>query len=153
MKFLHLTNHNDDLKGTEAVEAAFARIDGLWRYNGVFFIEKQLSHHQALSAIKQCDVLIENLVRGYYGLTAVEAMAMGKAVICKIQQPPFLYAETGTIEDVIRFSILHPFNIKAAAKQGPTYINKYHNAEKIANRMLRDYQEGLNDQRQPQTAY
>ena len=71
-------------KGTSFVLAAIAEL----RAAGVAFefdLIQGVSHEEAITRIAQCDLFIDQLLAGWYGGAAVEAMMLGKAVIAYIR--------------------------------------------------------------------
>ena len=68
-------------KGTSFVLAAIAEL----RAAGVAFefdLIQGVSHDEAIARIAQCDLFIDQLLAGWYGGAAVEAMMLGKARHC-----------------------------------------------------------------------
>jgi len=63
-------------KGTRFVEAAIAGLQGRGLPISLQLVEG-MSHQQALQAYRQADVLVDQLLTGWYGGLAVECMAMG----------------------------------------------------------------------------
>ena len=74
------------------------------------------------------DVLVDQLVSGSFGLTAIEAMALGCPVICylhdgtTIAEPdacPVIPANPDTITDVLRDLMRDPERLSKARVSGP----------------------------------
>ncbi len=72
------------VKGTdhviEAVEALKNR-----GHKFEFTLVEGMSHEQSQKIYKEADIIVDQLRIGWYGVLAVEAMALGKAVICYIR--------------------------------------------------------------------
>lgn len=70
-------------KGTEAVERAIGQLRA--RYDFDFMLIEKVSYPEAQRIKQRCDLFLDQFVLGSYGLAAVEAMAMGKPVVCYLK--------------------------------------------------------------------
>jgi glycosyltransferase involved in cell wall biosynthesis len=73
---------NREIKGTEHVLAAVERLRG--RHDVELRLVEGLPHAEAMQLYRDADLVIDQLRIGWYGGFAVEAMAMGKPVVCHI---------------------------------------------------------------------
>jgi len=83
LKIFHAPNHKH-IKGTSHFQAA---VDQLKR-EGVkieLVIAEKLPHEEIKEMIARSDIVADQLIIGWYGMVAVEAMAMGKPVLCYIR--------------------------------------------------------------------
>jgi glycosyltransferase involved in cell wall biosynthesis len=131
-----------DIKGTSHVLNA---IDNL-KKEGLDFefrLIQGLSNKEAQEAYKEADIIIDQLRIGWYGVLSVEAMALGKAVICYIRDDlieenfpltnrPFCIANPDTIIDNLRELILSPKLRQDYAEKGYEYCRNVHDSDKIA---------------------
>lgn len=77
---------NPEAKGTRHILGA---IEALRKNHGVKFnfqLVQNVSHEQALNIYKKADLIIDQVLTGWYGAVAIEVMTMGKPVICRISQ-------------------------------------------------------------------
>lgn len=72
------------IKGTEWVEQAIEMLKE--KYDNIDYKRiENMTHEQALEAYKECDILIDQLRIGWYGVLSCEAMALGKVVMVHIR--------------------------------------------------------------------
>ena len=97
---------------------------------------------------QKADLIIDQLHIGSYGLLAVEAMAMGKPVICWISDYmrghyppdlPIITANPDNIQTVIGHAIKNIDMLPDKGKQGRAYVEKHHDMLKNSERMLSLY--------------
>lgn len=95
---LHAPTHRG-AKGTSYIVAAAERL----KAEGVpfeFLLVEGLSHADARAVYARADLLVDQLLAGWYGGIAVELMAMGKPVICYIREGDLSFLPTGMREDL-----------------------------------------------------
>ncbi len=138
------------VKGTEIIEKNFKNLQKKYK-NINFKILRPMSHEKLLEEIAQADIVIDQLMVGWYGGQAVEAMARGKIVVAFLNPPYLQFVPYGQdipiwntnpwtfgqdLENLIR---LFP-QIKAEwAEKSFKFAKKYHSAEKIADQYLAVY--------------
>lgn len=87
-------------KGTAYVLEAFERLErerpGLFKFDLVEGVPREV----ALERYRNADVLIDQLLIGWYGLTAVEAMLLGKAVCVFIREDDLVHVPGQMAEDL-----------------------------------------------------
>jgi hypothetical protein len=74
---------NQIVKGTEYVIEAITHLRALG-YKFDLDLIQNVDHAESLRRIAECDIFIDQLRIGWYGGVSVEAMALGKAVVCRI---------------------------------------------------------------------
>ncbi len=154
LRLLHAPNH-PAIKGTAAVESAVTRL----RAEGLP-VELEVivgrPNHEVLAAIEACDVVVDQLVIGWYAMFAIEGMAAGRAVICRVRsdlvdryrdagvlgdgEPPLIDADEATIESVIRRLLDEPGLLASASAAGPGYVAKHHSLAVAGRRFLEAFQ-------------
>jgi glycosyltransferase involved in cell wall biosynthesis len=118
------------LKGTDAIIEAFEGLEG-----AVLKIIENQPHEEVLRAMQEADVIIDQLLSGWYGMVAVEAWALGKPVICYIR--PDLWAKYDVpacpppIQDAIREFIKWPHICEMWGKRGRAYVERVHDIRKM----------------------
>ncbi len=155
IRFVHLPT-NRDTKGTSLFIAA---VDQL-KAEGVaceLSIIENVSNTEALRAIAEHDVLLDQLRVGWYGGVAVEAMAMGKPVICylnplDIAQTPEEFQRDIPIvqanpDDILaqlrRIAGLERSELQATGMRGRRFIERWHNPEAIGKHVVDSYMRRL----------
>jgi len=137
------------LKGTRHVIRA---VDQLQR-EGVD-IELNLVHNvphvEALQAYRDSDLAVDQLLAGWYGVFAVELMAMGKPVVCRIDQSalaasglagvPLIDASPDSLVDVLRELAGKRQLLRELGERSRDYVLENHDAARLAARVVRDYE-------------
>jgi glycosyltransferase involved in cell wall biosynthesis len=94
-----------------------------------------------------CDVLVDQLMMGWYGLLAIEGMAEAKAVVSYIRDDfrgvhpdlPVVSAEPGSIADVLRGLIRDPARRTALGARGVEFVTRHHDTKVVGARLLQEY--------------
>lgn len=108
-----------------------------WRLHDAGLINYQplsgVPPRQMPEEIAQADIVIDGLVLGAYGTTAVESMASQRLVICnvervadRVQGLPIVHADPGTLESVLLEVLENPDRFRSLAEQGRGYVERYH---------------------------
>jgi len=149
---VHAPSHRG-IKGTRFVLDAVSRL----RAEGAafdFVLIEGMKNEEARRIYEKADILIDQLLVGWYGGIAVEFMALGKAVICYIReddlqfiapemrsQLPIIRAEPGTVYNVLREQLAGGRErLAATGILGRAYVERWHDPRKIARILQQDYQ-------------
>jgi glycosyltransferase involved in cell wall biosynthesis len=144
----HFPNHGY-FKGSKYLEATIRNLQA----EGYPIELLQLSgksNEEILEAMSSVDVLVDQLVSGSFGLTAIEGMALGCPVICylhdgvAIAEPdacPIIPADPDTIEQVLRGLILDPEQLSRARNAGPNYVKRNYSVASLAKHLANLYLE------------
>jgi glycosyltransferase involved in cell wall biosynthesis len=138
---------NKLIKGTDHVVAAVERLRAEFPKLELELIEKQ-PWAEMPALLAQCDILVDQLMMGWYGLLAIEGMAEGKPVIAYMRDDfvrdrpdiPVISAEPGTIQEVLRGLIRDPARRAAIGARGPEFVRARHDARVVADVLLTEYQ-------------
>lgn len=150
--FLHAPSHRG-AKGSDHVLAAAAAL----KAEGLAFelrLVEGVARGEALRAYASADAVIDQLLAGWYGGLAVEAMALGKPVIAYLRDGdlgfleaefradlPVVDATPASITDAMRTMIaaprehLHRLGLAARA-----FVERWHDPRRLAAQTLADYQ-------------
>jgi len=110
-------------------------------------------HNEAKKLYKWADVVIDQLRVGWYGVVAVEAMALGKAVVCYIRDDlkhylphplPLAVANPENLYHVLKDLALNPEEVRSLGLRGRKYVEELHDAKKVTEILLRVYEAGGN---------
>jgi hypothetical protein len=108
---------------------------------------ENVPHEHALHMYRQADLVIDQLLVGWYGGFAVEAMSMGKPVICRIESEDlrfvpkqmaddvlraFIQGEPPTITDVILRCLEDRRFLREKAEAGTEYARTWHDPRYVA---------------------
>lgn len=137
------------VKGTEHVLKAVE----LLRNEGMKFdfkIARQLTQDAFYKELSSCDVYVDELLCGSHGMSAVEAMAAGKATVSYIRpdlvskyppELPLANANPDTLASVLRDLIGDEGLRSDLGQRGRRYVEKYHDSEVVALELLAAYKE------------
>lgn len=132
------------IKGTASVVSAVERLKA--RHPNVeLVLVENVPHSQVRALYEQADVAVDQLLIGWYGGFAVEAMALGTPVVCFLREadlallPPDLRADipivnatSDTLEDVLERLYLDPFELARIGGASRAYVERWHDPIKIA---------------------
>jgi glycosyltransferase involved in cell wall biosynthesis len=130
-------------KGTEYVVAACERL-------GVELeIVEGFDHRAAFERYRTADIVVDQLNAGWYGVFAIEAMALGKPVVTFLHEEavrrteeafgvevPIVAATKDTLADVLRPLVESPEERARVGAASRAYVERVHDADRIADRLL-----------------
>jgi glycosyltransferase involved in cell wall biosynthesis len=148
------------VKGTKYVLGAVEQL----RAEGVRFefelLEGLRPQDEARGSYERADLLVDQLLVGWYGSLALELMALGKPVVCYLREgdlaflPPQMRAELPIIranpESV--YSVLkewltaEPARLREVGERSRAYVQRWHDPRRIAARLKADYEAAFNAQ-------
>ena len=133
-------------KGTEHVVAAVEELDA------DLLLVEGLDHREAFERYREADIVVDQLNAGWYGLFAIECMALGKPVVTFLHEEARRRTEqelgvevpivSATKEDLR--SRLEPLVADAAERRrlgaaSRAYVEQVHDLERVADRLLALY--------------
>lgn len=141
------------VKGSDYVEAAIARLQKQG-YKVRLDLKTKVPHDQVIASVRQADLVVDQLLVGWYGGFAVESMALGKPTICYINSEwlswtpmkndcPIINATSQTIYDILKNQLDHPEGWLEIGRNSRFYAEKYHSPEVIAQQLIMDYERSL----------
>lgn len=145
---------NPEIKGTEYIVRAVKNL----QQKGLKFdfrMVRQLTQSDFYQLLSQCDVYVDELRCGGHGMTAVEAMAMGKPTISYIRDDlvkkypaelPLVNANPDTIEEVLERLILDARLRSEIGIASRKYVEKYHDAKVVMQDLAKIYLRLLREQ-------
>jgi glycosyltransferase involved in cell wall biosynthesis len=108
---------------------------------------ENVSRQEALARLSRADLVIDQVVIGWYGATAVEAMAMGRPVVATIDNeelacvPPELLAQLPVIRtprtglaDTLRSLLRDRTALEARGSSGPGFVRAWHHPLRVAEK-------------------
>lgn len=113
-----------------------------------FQLIEGLSHQEALALYRKATIVIDQLQIGSYGHLSIEAMAMGKPVICYIREDlikkyptdlPIVNANPKNLFKTVKKIIRQPKNWEIIGRQSRQYVEDYHSYDKVADKLLKVY--------------
>lgn len=148
---VHAPSHRG-AKGTRFVLDAVARLQA----EGVpfdFQLIEGMAHAEARRWYERADLLVDQLLAGWYGGLAVELMALGTPVVCYLRDTdfgflppalraalPLIPAAPDTITDVLRTWLTTGRDgLAARGMASRTFVEAWHDPRSIAARLRLDY--------------
>ena len=138
---------NKAIKGTQYVEEVVSRLKK--RYHFEFLLLHQMTNHEVKEAFKKADIIVDQLLLGTYGIASVEAMALGKPVLCYIRDDlvskypedlPIINANPDTIELELEKLLLNPQLRTKIGKRSRRFVERYHDSRVVAQKLIELYQ-------------
>jgi glycosyltransferase involved in cell wall biosynthesis len=133
-------------KGTEHVVSACREL-GL-----DLDVVEGLPHEEARRRYERADIVVDQLNAGWYGLFAIEAMALGKPVVTFLHEEaarrteeafgvrvPIVSATKETLADRLRELAAAPDERRRLGAEGRAYVERVHDVDRNADRLLAIY--------------
>jgi hypothetical protein len=146
-RVLHAPNHKA-IKGSyffiRAVEELRAEGESI-----ELVLVQKLPNKEIRKLIDTVDIVADQLIIGWYAMFAMEAMAMGKPVLCYLREDlkqlyidagliveneiPLIDCSTSNVKSVLRELMHDPSRLKDAASRGPEYVRRHHSTEAVGD--------------------
>ena len=153
---VHAPSHQG-VKGTRFVLDAVNRL----KSEGVvfeFILVEKMSRADARKVFERADLLVDQLLSGWYGGVAVEMMALGKPVVCYLREEdlgfieapmradlPIIRAKPNTIYQVLRDYLVHRRSEFAElGLRSRAFVEKWHDPISIAASLKKTYLAAVN---------
>jgi glycosyltransferase involved in cell wall biosynthesis len=133
-------------KGTEHVIAACAELPVELE------IVEGLPHDEARGRYARADIVVDQLNAGWYGLFAIEAMALGKPVVSFVRDEaarrteealgrpvPIVRTTKETLTDALRPLVHQPAERRRIGAESRAYVEQVHDVDRMADRLLDIY--------------
>ena len=150
-RVMHAPSHRG-VKGTSYVLEAVSRL----RSEGVAFdfeLVEGKTHAEAMGRYREADLLIDQLLLGWYGGLGVECMALGVPVICYIRPGdlgfgpagiradlPVISADRTTLYSVLKdWLTVRRAELPDVGRRSRKFVEAWHNPLKIAQSQADDY--------------
>mgnify|MGYP001079356917 CR=1 FL=1 len=137
---------NRKKKGTAFVLKAIEKIkkEG---YNINFLLVENMPYSKVIKYYKQADIVVDQLLTGWYGMVSIEGMALGKPICVYIKENlksympfmPFLNTSTRNIEDNLRLLIEDCELRMKLSKKSRKYVEHVHDGNKITDKLMSIY--------------
>jgi glycosyltransferase involved in cell wall biosynthesis len=150
---VHAPSHRG-VKGTERVVEAVSQLQG----EGMpleFRLIEGLTQAEARGAYEQADLLVDQLLVGWYGGLAVELMALGKPVVCFVDEEtarrhapqelvddlPVVRASPADLADVLRGLLTERrTDYPGLAQRARAFVERWHDPVTIGAQMRTEYE-------------
>jgi hypothetical protein len=149
IKIVHAPS-DPKIKGTALILEALETLKS--EYDFELILIQNMPHAEAMLAYRDADIVIDQVLAGWYGGFSVEVMAMGKPVLCYLREEDFGNVPAAMISDlpIVNIRPLHlAEDIRAAfdrraewlqwSENSRRYVEKWHNPAVIAAAMIEVY--------------
>jgi hypothetical protein len=149
IKIVHAPS-DDGIKGSPGIIDAVERLQR--RHPIDFTVVRGVPHERAMQLYRSADIVIDQVLAGWYGGFAVELMAMGKPVACYIRDEdlgvvprgmradlPLVRLHPDTLERDLEDAIERRADWREWGRRSREYVLRWHHPRKIAAAMLRAY--------------
>ncbi|MGG4035714.1 hypothetical protein ABEV74_18645 [Paenibacillus cisolokensis] len=136
-----------DFKGTAWIEEAVSRLRKEMPIR--FRLVEGMSHAEALQLYREADIVIDQVLCGAYGNLSVEAMALGKPVICYIREDlvsrypldlPVVSANPDNLYDMLKMLVKDKEMREVRARLGRAYVERHHSASVVIQSLVKIYE-------------
>lgn len=146
----HLVLHaptNRLIKGTRHVERAYAAVRA--RFPEVTFaVVERRPWAELRDLMGRADVVVDQVFMGWYGMVAVEAMAMGKPVLCfirpdfepRLRDCPIVRCTIEDLHERLAELLGDPERRRALGEAGRAYVEREHSHLVLARRLVQIYE-------------
>ncbi len=147
-----LVVHAPSRRGVKGSDAVLAAVERLQR-NGVSFdfeLVEGVPQNEARKIYQRADIIVDQLRIGWYGVLAVEAMALGKPVVSYVREDlihhlggelPIAVATPESVATVLQRLILDLNERARLSQAGRAYCEAHHDANVVAQKLHNLYQE------------
>jgi hypothetical protein len=150
-RILHAPS-DDSIKGTPLIEAALEQLRQ--KHDFEYIPIRRVPHHEATRLYADCDLVIDQVLGGWYGGFAVELMAMGKPVVCYMRdedlhfipaamraQLPLLRVDPRTLADDLDRILRQREEWPKWGAAGREFVLSWHDPRQIAAAMVAAYRD------------
>lgn len=154
LKIVHAPT-NREAKGSDFILAAFEKIKQTYGETVEIQLVENIPHNEALKIYQEADLIIDQILIGWYGAFAVEAMKMGKPVIARIAEEDLLFipeqqakevretvinSDPNTIEEVLRRCVEDRAFLKERSEASLAYAHRWHDPKYVASLTKEKYE-------------
>jgi len=138
-----------DVKGVGYTAQAVKRLKDSG-YNIDFTMVDRVPSRSMPSVIGKADIVVDNLLYGWYGLTGIEAMALGKPVVAYLREPwlqfhceqfprpPIVEAHPQDLFNILK-QLISKEDLARVGFEGRRYVEEVHDSLKIGRRLIELY--------------
>ncbi len=141
---------NRSIKGTEHIIQACTELEREG-YPVRLTLAENIPHARMKAVYESADIFVDQLLVGWYGAAAVEAMSLGKPSVCYLRESdlswlsfkdsiPVINATCDTIYDTLLHFIKDRHRLKEIGLRSRAYVEEVHDPAKIAMQLKRTYE-------------
>jgi hypothetical protein len=134
------------IKGTKYIEGAVEKLKSEG-YDFNFILVENTPHSEAIEMFKDADIVIDDVLQGPYGIFAIECMALGKPVMCRIddnmigyyEDLPIVNTSRERVYENLRTLMTKPALREELGRKGREYVEANHDARVVAQKLIELY--------------
>ncbi|MEY4110093.1 MAG: hypothetical protein RLZZ46_447 [Bacteroidota bacterium] len=143
---VHAPSHHH-VKGTRYINAAVENLKCRLPFIEYICISK-VPRHTVLSTLQKAHLVIDQMLVGFYGVLAVEAMALGRPVICYIRpdiwnhlkdECPIINANPDNLSEILFSSINNKETLKDLGLRSRSFVEKFHESSRVAQSLISQF--------------
>ena len=154
LKVVHAPT-NQAAKGSGYILAALEKLKLKYPELLEVILVQNMTHQHAMEVYKQADLIIDQVLIGWYGAFSVETMSMGKPVIARIAVDDLKFVPPAMANDLLQTMInTEPYNVydviekclhdreflKERSQASRAYAQKWHHPEYVASLTKEKYE-------------
>jgi hypothetical protein len=149
LRILHAPNH-PQFKGTKYLLTAVEELIAEGIPIELVLVQGK-SNEEALALYRSADVIFDQCMIGFHGYFALEAMALGKPVMCYVRKPnayllapeecPIVNTNIKTLKNDLRVLADNRKGLEEIGRKGRRYIEKHYTVEEFAIRLGKAYRD------------
>jgi glycosyltransferase involved in cell wall biosynthesis len=144
-RIIHAPNHKK-IKGTKFLVKAVEELKDEGLDLELILIEKK-PNNEVLSLLKSADLVVDQLIIGWYAMFAIESMLAGKPVVCFLrddfinlyrtvglleeEEPPLINLNPLNLKDGIRDLMQNRSKLNEFASRGYDYVKRLHSTDSV----------------------
>ena len=106
-----------------------------------FKLVNNITIQELYDEISRADLVVDQLIQGWYGMLPLEAMMLKKPVVCYLRDDvknelppscPIINANPSDIYSVLKKLLLNVSGWKSIGEKGRIFVEEYHDARKIS---------------------
>ena len=149
LTILHAPTHRG-FKGTEYILAAVQKLisEG---YQLKLNLVETAAHSKMKEEHIKADIFVDQIMAGWYGAASLEAMALGRPVICSIRESyfeytdygykiPIIHADPDCIYDSIKYLIDNREKLPEIGRACRKFVEDVHDVRKLTGALIERYQ-------------
>lgn len=152
-KIMHAPT-DKNFKGTSYIISAVKQLKAKG-YNIELLLVENLSHKELQKMYIKCHVFVDQLLCGWYGTAAIEAMSFGRVVVAYMNPEnlkktntdnPIVSANPDTILSVLEnLYKMDSSELNKLSKSHRNYVESLHSVDKVTSKLLKIYDESSSD--------
>jgi hypothetical protein len=142
-------------KGTAVVRQVIEQLQESYEFD-FHILQPRTPRAQVLELMGGADIVLDQFVLGDRGIVSLEAMALGKPVVCYIKPSlvsayppdlPIVNATQDTLAEVLAGLLIDGARRRELGVRGRAYMEKHHDALKVVPELVRIYHEIIDRRR------